>query len=173
MSDILGTLSIGYSSYDEYANSFMKNALFKGKTLEDWEKEIELPALNESSNIEDLRLANIKYIEMLRLIVSNLSYAKSTLKVCEMHYERKMQQVRIEILEQYKDENPGKRVPGVDTINNVAQNQCMQEWISMGIAEAFLLFWQTQHDKIKYFDSRLTNLGFILNTEEKYQFRAN
>ena len=59
MNDVLGTLSIGYSSYDEYANSFMKNTLFKGKTLDDWEKEIELPVLNESSNIEDLRLANI------------------------------------------------------------------------------------------------------------------
>lgn len=171
--DILETVVVGYHNYDEYASSFIDNAVFRGKTLKEWESIIDLPDISSVSNIEDLKKANIKYVEMMRIILSNLAYAKSTLKACQMHYESKLLNAKNDILNQYKEDYPGKRIPGADTINNMAVNSCQAEFVAMGISEAFLDFWNIHHDKIKYFDSRLSSLGYILSTEEKYQFRVN
>lgn len=171
--NLIDTAVIGYHNYDEYASSFMSTAKFRGKTLAEWEVEIELPNLNDIANIEDLKKANVKYVEMMRVILSNLAYAKTTLKACQMHYEARLSAAKNDMLEQYKKENPGKRIPGSDTILGLSIKTCQPEFIAVNIAEAFLDFWNVHHDKIRYFDSRLSSLGYILSTEEKYQFRMN
>ena len=169
--DLLETTVIGYHSYEEYADSFVQNIKFRGKTLSEWEEEIELPSIGQDCDLHELKEANAIYIVVLKKVINNLAYAKTTLKACEMHYKSKINTVSNSIMDRWVQDNPGKRVMGADTLKSLATKECQSEYVALNIAESFVEFWQTQNEKLKLFDSRLSGIGYITALEDKHQHR--
>lgn len=168
---IADTALEGYPDYDSVTSDFMSHAKFRGRSLTEWESLLELPQINETDGLDELKTSNIEFLRICRLIINNYSYAKSSFKSCEMHYERNLALKRAEVIQEFQDTNAGKRIPGNDTINQLASFRCNKEYIAMNIAEIFLNFWESQKEKIKFYDSRLSSLGYIIAIENKYQFQ--
>lgn len=171
MSETIETAMIGYRNYDEYVSSFMDNVPFRGKSLSEWEAEVQLPTINEHSDTADLRAANTKFIEILRIVNSNYAYAKAAYKTCEVHYQAAMLASKKEIMERFESQEI-KRRPSIEALNSMAMEECKTKYIAMNIAESFLDYWHIQNEKIKIFDSRLGGLGYLVSLEERYSTRG-
>lgn len=165
-SDVCDTALIGYFSFDSFTDSFFSNVCFRNKTLKDWEKEIELPDISDNPDFEDLKRINKRYVDILKIIVNNLSYAKMAYKSCNMHYTRKLNEAREAIIEDYKISS--SRIPGSETIDKLASRKCEEEFVAMEIAESFLVFWESQYNKLKLADNRITNLGYLFSQENRH-----
>ena len=136
--DLLETTVIGYHSYEEYADSFVQNIRFRGKTLSEWEEEIELPNISHDCDLHELKEANAIYITVLKKVVNNLAYARTTLKACETHYKSKVNTVSNSIMEKWTQDNPGTRVMGADTLKSLATKESQAEYVALNIAESFV-----------------------------------
>lgn len=167
MSDITDTAFLGVPNYDMYVESAFNSMQFRGKTLEEWEHIIDLPYLRDDLDSKELLRYNQSFIGCSRIIMNNLSYAKSSLKACEMHHESEILSAKVSITNELREKNPGGRLPSIDNINSMAENKCIESLIAKNIAEIFLNFWQSQYDKIKIIDSRLSGIGYLFGLEAK------
>lgn len=167
MSDISETAIIGLPNYDLYVDAAFSAMKFKGKTLNEWEGLIDIPFIDEHLSHDELKELNFKFINVSRLILSNLAFARTSLKACEMHYESKLTQAKISIRDDLREKHPGARMPSIDMINSMAENSCIEAAVAKNIAEMFLSYWQTQYDKIRIVDSRLQGLGYLYGLEAK------
>lgn len=167
MSDITATAFLGVPNFDMYVKSAFDSIEFRGKTLEEWEYIVDLPDLKEGLDSKQLLQYNQVFIDCSRIIMNNLSYAKSSLKACEMHHESEVLSAKINITNELREKNPGGRLPSIDNINSMAENKCIESLIAKNIAEIFLNFWQSQYDKIKIIDSRLSGIGYLFGLEAK------
>ena len=101
------------------------------------------------------------------IIMNNLAYAKSSLKACEMHYEVQISHAKIKFVNEYKEKHSSSRLPSAEIINNIVNNSCAESYVAKNLAEIFLAFWQSQYDKVKIIDSRLSGLGYLIGIESK------
>nr|DAD60783.1 MAG TPA: hypothetical protein [Caudoviricetes sp.] len=171
MNETIETALAGYRNYDEYVSSFMDNVPFRGKPLTEWEKEVQLPSVSEHSDVAELRAANASFVNILRIVNSNLAYAKASLKSCEAHYESAMMSAKKSIIEEF-EQSGGKRLPSIETLNSMAMERCKVKYIALTIAESFVDYWHVQNEKIRIFDSRLSGLGYLVSLEERYSTRG-
>ena len=73
---IADTALEGYPDYDSVTSDFMAHAKFRGKSLVEWESLLELPPINETDGLDELKTSNIEFLRICRLIINNYSYAK-------------------------------------------------------------------------------------------------
>ena len=119
------------------------------------------------SNYRDGKEDNLDFVNKSRIILNNLSFAKSSLKACEMHYTIELANAKNDVVEEWTSTHPGSRLPSVDAINNKASSKCIESFVAKEIAEMFLLFWQSQYEKVKIIDSRLQGLGYLQGLEAR------
>ena len=163
--DIADTAIVGLPNYDMFVESAFSAMTFRGKTLDDWMAEIEFLDLNDSMSHHDLKAYNFDFSNKSRIIMNNLSYARSSLKACEMHYEVEVSQKKESISRDFAENHPGVRKPTIDALKTMAENQCMESLVAKNIAEMFLVFWQAQYEKVKIIDSRLQGIGYLYGLE--------
>lgn len=165
MSDISETAMSGIPNYDMYVSAAFDAMEFRGKTLSQWEEEISFADLDEHIDFIELKKINYDFVNKSKIIMNNLSYAKTALKGCEMQYEAQLGATKVRLLQEFKETNPNARAPSIDALSTRAQTICIESLIAKEIAEMFLLFWQSQYDKIKIIDSRLSGIGYLIGLE--------
>ena len=85
---IADTALEGYPDYDSVTSDFMSHAKFRGKSLTEWESLLELPQINETDGLDELKTSNIEFLRICRLIINNYSYAKSSFNYFQMEVIR-------------------------------------------------------------------------------------
>lgn len=167
MNDIASTAFSGLPNFTLYTQTVFEDMEFRGKTINEWTEEIDLPPLSDKMDHQELMSYNKRFVDVTRIIMNNLSYAKASYKGCEMHHESEIISTKNSIISEIKEKNPGGRLPSIDNINSMAENRCIESLIAKNIAEIFLSFWQSQYDKIKIIDSRLSGIGYLHGLEAK------
>lgn len=167
MTDIADTAINGVPNYDMYVMSMFEAMEFRGKPLSTWEQELNFNELGDRIDHNELKAYNLDFINKSRIILNNLSFAKSSLKACEMHYTIELANAKNDVIEEWTSTHPGSRLPSVDAINNKASSKCIESFVAKEIAEMFLLFWQSQYEKVKIIDSRLQGLGYLQGLEAR------
>ena len=167
MSSISESAYIGVPNYDLFVSDTYEGLTFRDKTLSEWESIVEFGTLDETMDSHDLKAYNYSYMEKTMIIMNNLAYAKSSLKACEMHYEVQISHAKIKFVNEYKEKHSSSRLPSAEIINNIVNNSCAESYIAKNLAEIFLAFWQSQYDKVKIIDSRLSGLGYLIGIESK------
>lgn len=157
----------GFSNYSSSSFIAFESIDFRGKTLKEWEELLFMPEIPESINAVDLRIYNSKFTHNLQVVMNNLAHAKSCYKMSEMRYKKDFLLAKSNIIADFKSKNPSSRPMSVDTLETKASEVCIDSYVSMEIAEMFLLFWQSQYDKLKLIDSRLSGIGYLIGLEAR------
>lgn len=165
--DISDTAIAGIPNYDMFVDAAYTSMQFRGKTLEHWTEELEFNDLYEGMDHHNLKNYNFDFANKARIIMNNLAYARSSVKACEMHYETQVNREKERISRNWEEEYPNVRKPSIDAIKTMAENKCAEALIAKNIAEMFLMYWQSQYDKVKIIDSRLQGIGYLQGLEMK------
>jgi hypothetical protein len=167
------TVAEGVPTYDRYTYAAANALEFQGKTMSTWISELELHPLRENMSVEELETFNQKYLEISEQIMSNLSKARANFGYTNIHYRRKLSETKKQIVEsiyRYNEEsgNPKKkRIPGKESLEDMAKDENETVWTAYKIAEIWLGFWEDHHEKMKLASFRLTSLNTMKNIESR------
>ena len=85
--DLILTVAEAYPQYDKY-NFVVHNLLsFRGKSIEEWQLELNIPTVSEVTSLDYLERASRIMIEKIDLVMTNLGFARSAYDSAKMHYE--------------------------------------------------------------------------------------
>lgn len=150
------------------ANQYIK---FENKSLDEWRAEISFPYLSENMSIEDAFKLNVKMMNISDIIISKLSSSRAQFGTSKLKYVKSMLDNKKAIIAEYNDR--GARVPGVDTIDNLAKQRSTDEYLVYKLSEIVFDFWKDMADKMKIYNDRTTSLNIVKNIESKYSGSIN
>lgn len=169
-------LAEGLSDFERHFYISNNGIAFRGKTLEAWSKEVVIPSIDNVRSTEDLERFNHIVLEMTEVIMSNLSYAKSSFDMIRLQYKSRKRSEIYSIVNSYRNQDTSNnrtrsRMPSAEVVRDMAESNISELYTSYKLAELFYEFWKNQYDKLKLVDSRLTSLNILRNVESRYASR--
>lgn len=168
---IAENISRGVYTYDKTLFYSSQSLKYEGKTLSEWNEELEFPFIDDDDDLAvRFQEISICYIKLNEVIHSNLGIAKAAYHMAELYYRNRMTKKKAEIRRNIEAKNQTKgtsRMPGIDTLEAMAEADCLSEYASLKISEIIFEFWQTMSFRLKNIDSRLTSLSILRSAEIK------
>lgn len=164
-------ISSGMFEYDRAIYYSTNSITFEGKTLSEWTELLEFPFIDEDQNLQTqlIGITN-RYIELNEIIHVNLAISKASFHLSELSYRNTMSRTKAEIRRNIEAKNLKKgtsRMPGIDTLEAMAEGTCLSQYSSLKLSEIVYEYWQTMSFKLRNIDSRLTNLSILKSAELK------
>lgn len=146
------------SSYETWFLSVLNSVSFRGKTLEEWEEELNLPDASSSINLEVLEEFNNKLLNVTQVIGRNLASSRAAYLQSDSHHKVAMLKAREDILAKLP---VGHRSPSADSLDKASELKCIESLKLKLIAETIFEFWNTHSFKCNRLNERITSLNIL------------
>lgn len=165
--DGLGDLLVsGMPDYERISFIANNSLMFRGRPLNDWATELSFKEVGDDLSLEELEGYSINFIKQGEIVMTNLSYARASMDLAKLQYNRKMFAVKESILDERS--SAGARAPSKEVLEIMAIKRSADDYSAYQISEILLEFWVTMHSKLKLINDRLTSINILRNVESRY-----
>lgn len=156
----------GVPDYERISYIANNSLLFRSKSLNEWTAELSFSGLTDDLSLEELERYNGNFIRQSEIVMTNLSYARSSMDLAKLQYTRRMFALKESILDNRS--SAGARAPSKEVLEIMAMKVAADDYSAFQISEILLEFWITMHAKLKLINDRLTSMNILRNVESRY-----
>ena len=145
--------------FENWVLTMGSSLIFKGNSLDDWNKELQIPTVSSSSelSLSEVEVLNGKALSLIEVVMSNLSIAKSSFFAAKAAHEINMIKTRRSIIESCELAN--SRIPSNENLEKQCSLTCLKTYKILMMSEIVFEFWNIQSFKLNRFNERLTSIN--------------
>lgn len=151
------------TEFEVHVLNLETSLVFKGKTLDQWNKELAIPTVSVSQDIStaQLQMLHMKALNTIETVMSNLAIARSAYIAAKSNHEANM--IRNHKRTREEIETTGKR-PTNEFVQKLCEERCLNTFKTYAMSDLVFNFWQDQSYKLKQLNERLTSLNYTQRT---------
>lgn len=148
------------SEFEAHLINLENSIVFKGKTLDQWNRELAIPTVSVSQDLSIAQLEQLhaKALNTIEVVMSNLSIARSAFIASKSNHEVNLLRSYKAISEELDIE--GRRKPSNEYINKLCELRCLKTFKIYAMSDLIYNFWNTQSYKLNQLNERLTSLNY-------------
>lgn len=149
-------------AYEIWLVTVINSVVYREKSLQEWEVELNLPDASASINPDEVEKFNNKLLNLTEVIMSNTAYSKVAFLKADAAHKEAMLRAREDILIEL--EGSIKRAPSADSMEKMCETRCLASYKLLESSRAIYEFWNTHSYKLNRLHDRMTSLNILKKT---------